>query len=787
MKDIFVHLDKLKNIYIERKGKSPDKNKLSNKSPFSNNSDKNSTNISKHSTNYFNTIYFDNNYNKSISIERPSIINLNKNIKKIDFSHKVYLIEEGSDSEDCINEDTKEVLPSLMKVAKNIFDPNKIMVLTDINYFPKEATPGLIISGIEDWVTDKHIKYFIQDVPTFIDFCKKNNSYNSYNHNYDDNYLSIISTKIFVEQKNRYAYVKLNSFSQMESIVSFFLSPIKKLYPSYNSKKEKIEVYYAYNILELTKNHWYGVILRNLPNNCNDKTLFNFTEQKVENGIKYCLNPINIDNLCCALVVCKELEYAEKLCFDLNNSEQNNKVIRAHLHPYTCKIRNWENYKNNESFSKNGYIFDKDAEESEKCIEYAKTFMEFFFPNYINTFFNSKNKKKEEENKIRNIDKNINSNGIKIKNSKDLEKEKEKNNKKKKDFTLASSIINLIKSKNNNKIIDPQKNTQLNQNNNNPNNNTESLNNNPNQVISNNNNKIIKNEIMDNNKKETIDIKNINNINNNNVINQVAQVEKGEIPQNNQIPKYSELDIKYYTYNMGDKNYYDEKEKEEKKNSYIKYKRINRDNNYNHSYNNYNNNYNNSFHNYNHNHNNYNPNYKKYDYKNNSPNYKYSSSSNYYKNYNKNDYRNKDKDKERGRDWDKDRNERNRDRFFSNDSHNKKLERSREKSIEDEKINKNKDKKYNNYEFDKRKERERYSNDRNNKYIDNKYNDIKSNDNKYNDNKYYNKYNNNKYNTDNKYYDRNNIKYYNNKYYERKKDSWDNKSKNRNDKDKRDN
>ena len=378
MKDIYLHLDKLKKIINEKKEKSPDTN---NKSNFSNNnSEKNNTNISKYSTHYFNSNYFENNYNKSISIKRQSLINLNNKIKKLDFSHKFYLIEEGSESEDCYSEDKKEILPSLMKVAKNIFDPNKIMILTDINYFPKEATPGLIISGIEEWVTEKHIKYFLQEVPSL-----------------NDNYLDIISIKIFMEQKKLYAYVKLNSFSQMEKIGNFFLAPIKKLYPSYNSKKEKIEVYYAYNILDLTNNHWYGVILRNLPNNCNDKNLYDFTEQKVENGIKYCLNPVTIDNLCCALVVCKELEYAENLCYDLNNSEINNKKIRAHLHPYTCKIRNGNNYKNNECFSKNGYEFGKDAEESTKCIEYSKTFMEFFYPNYINTIFN-KNKKKEEEN-----------------------------------------------------------------------------------------------------------------------------------------------------------------------------------------------------------------------------------------------------------------------------------------------------------------------------------------------------------------------------------------------------
>ena len=230
----------------------------------------------------------------------------------------------------------------------------------------------------------------------------------------------------------------------MEIIGNFFLSPIKKLYPSYNSKKEKIEVFYAYNILELTKNHWYGVILRNLPTNCNDKSLYNFTEQKVKNGIKYCSNPVIIDNLCCALVVCKELENAEKLCFDLNNSEINNKIIKAHLHPQTCRIRNEENYKNYETFSKNGYEYNNNADESEKCIEYAKNFMDFFFPNYINSFINNKNKKKEEENKQINNDKNdtnLNLNKNKSnKNSKD-NIDKEKNVKRKKDFDLASSIL----------------------------------------------------------------------------------------------------------------------------------------------------------------------------------------------------------------------------------------------------------------------------------------------------------------------------------------------------------
>ena len=776
MKDIFLHLDKLKTLYKEKSIKSPDKNKLSKKFLFSNNNtQKHNINANKYSTNYYSN---NNNYNESISIARPSIINLNNCIKKIDFSHKYYLIEEGSDSEDCYNEDTKESIPSLVKVAKNIADPNKIMVLTDIKYFPKEATPGIIISGIEDWVLDKHIKYFLQEVPTVIELYKRNNYYNNYN----ETYLDIRSIKFFIEQKNRYAYVQLNSFSQMEAIGNFFLAPIKKLYPSYNSKKEKMEVYFAYNIFEVTKNHWYGVILRNLPTNCNDKTLYNFTEQKVENGIKYCSKPVIIDHLCCALVVCKELEYAEKLCFDLNNKEISNKLIKAHLHPQTCKIRKEENFENYECFSKNGYKYNINADESEKCIEHSKNFMEFFFPNYINAFFNNKNKKKEEENKQRgNSDKNKISN----KSNKSIKEsnEKEKKSNRKKDLVLASSIINLIKNNNStNKKINENRNINSKDENNNSNKLIKSVdksNLNTNNDREDKNNKDSKELIIkpqkstlssnENDKKEEISqnmiqksLKNIPDKNkekkdsidiNNNYNNGENKKEKGEIIEDSPIPKYNEDDIKYYTYNMGDINYYEEKEKEkeEQRRLYSKNKRNNRDNNYNHNYNNYNN--------YNGNYHNYKTNYKKYDLKNNSPYHHYSSNSNY-KNYKKYSYENSGRERER--EWDRDRkNNRDSERFrernlkdkekdkeYSNDSKNKLLERSRDKFNDEEILNKNKDKKFNDYEYDKRNERGRNPNDRYRKY-----------------------------NTDNKYYDKNN-KYYDNRYYERKKDSWQNKSKN---------
>ena len=680
MKDIFFHIDNLKHIFKENEGKS------------------------KESTNY------NYNNNKPLSISRPSILNLNKHIKRTDFSHKFYLIEDSSDSEDCFNEETKETLPSLKKVAKSIFDPYKIMITTDIKYFPKEANPGLIMSGIEDWVTEKHIKYFLQNVPTFVDQNRKSKYY-------EDNVLDIYNIKIFVEQQKRYAFIQLNRFSQMRAIGEFFLNPIKKDFPSLNSKKEKIEVYYAYNIFDLTKNHWYGVIFRNLPPNCDDKSLYNFTEERVENGIKYCLNPILIDNIYCALIVCKELEYAEKLCNDLNNMKFNSKTFKVHLHPYTCKIRNEENCNIYETFSKDGYEFDKKADESEKCLEYSKNFMEFFYSNYINSFKYNR-RKKEEETVNKNNEKNKNSNDNKNNNK----TEKVKN--KKKDFILASSIMDLIKKQSNsenfnksngnkanneNKKISQKKETEIAKIENNSSNN---INNNMSEEQKKENIENIGNKIADINENRTNSKKEDNDITNKNNNNIDTSKEPGEMDDAHNEPKfkYSENEINYYTYNMGDKNYYDDKEKEEQRKSYNKYKKNNYYPHYskNNNYNNYNNYNNHSNHN---NYNNYNNNNYSYKKKNNSP-YHHPYSSSNQKNYSKNNYRDKDRK--------------------YNDNYNKQRERSREKSRERSEqgaLNKNRDK---NNDYDRRRDNNnnnnnnRYPEDRNRKYNDNKYYDKKN-------------------------------------------------------------
>ena len=731
------------------------------------------------------------NYPKKLLLTRPTMINITQKIKAINISNRFYLLEESSDDEDGYNEETKQTMPSLIKVSKNIFDPNLIMILTDIKYFPKEAQPGLIITGIENWVTEKHIKYFLKEVPAFKERYKNNNNNRSNN---EDN-LDINSIKFFVQLNKRYAYVKLNNFNHMEIIGNFFLNPIKKEYPSYNSKKEKIEVYYAYDLLKITKNHWYGVILRNLPPNCNDRSIYKFTDQKIKNGVKYCLNPILVDDIYCALVVCKELEFAERLCNDLNNTEINNKYMKAHLHPKICKIRNKNLLNDYDTFNKNGYKFTEEVEESEKCLEFAKPFMEFFHPDYFNSFNNNgKSKKKEEENK--------NMNDTNDNNKKN--KEKEKNNKIKTNI-LASSILDYISRNKSYEDLKKVNNKNLNSNNDINNNNT---NNNEKETIKNNIpenssnpklpqiNNIQSSMLLNKDSSMTLDIKNSNsnilsqdnnksfhenkNINNNKEKENLDDINKKNEKENNDIIKYSEQEINYYTYNMGDEKYYEEKEfnEQRKKASYN-----NQRTNYNYRENNYRNNYKNNYSNKN----SFNKDYRSYRYEHN----KISSSPRHYYNtsYKKNNSNYPSSFK------DKDYNDINRRKYdnYKERSKEKNLERSREQSYDKESLSyknkdnaeKDKDKRhyydYNkNYNINRRDEREKewdrnninrednhrkYSDERNRGYNDNKY------ENKY-DNKYENKYENryiNKYDNkyDNKYYERNN-----NNYNNRRKESY---------------
>ena len=687
MEEILVHLDQIKENIFKKNQDIKEQSKYFENHKFNLDNDNKNKRFS--------------NYNqKTLILSRPSIINITKNIKSIDMTNKFYLLEESSDNEDGYNEDIKHTIPSLMKVSKNIFDPNTLMILTDIKYFPRESQPGLIVTGIEDWVTEKHIKYFLKGVPSFKDKYKpdKNNNYNKNNETID---LQINSIKFFTEQNKRYAYIKLNNYHQMEIIGNFFLNPIKKIYPSYNSKKEKIEVYFAYDLLKLTKSHWYGVILRNLPPNCTDKSIYNFCDQPVNNGIKYCLNPITIDNIYCSLVVCKELEQAEKLCYCLNNKNVNNNIyLKVNLHPKICKIRNENFITNYEMFSKEGYLFNINAEQSEKSLEFAKPFMEFFYPDYLNSF-NNKSKKKEKE--MKNLNEN---NEISKKN-----KEKEKHLKKEKDLTLASSILDLLKhSKSNEEFKKNNSQNIIEKSLNNNSNNEQNISNNKNEEIQKNNNQIInKNNIKstiikEQNSQSNLDLIKINsqnlsiNTNENfnesqknieNIIHHEENKEKSKdniqnlINSENNNLTYTQEEINYFTYNMGDQKFYEDLENQYQRKASSYKQRNNNDYKDYYKSNNYNKDYKSQRYDHNKNsnqspHRQYNPSYSKQNpcYQKSNKDRDYNSNKNrYYNNY-----------KERSRE--------------------KAPERSRDKNDSDEWKNfrDSKDKKY--YNYDNRKDRE---------------------------------------------------------------------------------
>ena len=338
-------------------------------------------------------------------LPRPSLINLNDDEKQnsYKFNQQIIIENESSDSNSMINahinDDIILTIPTLSKISKNIFDINTIMIVDNINNFPKESINkngiGLLLINLDSWVNKNNIIYFLEQSPNSIKH-KINTNY-TYD-NFIENKIKINYIKFYYLKEKYCAFVNISSLEQVKILGEYFINPIKKLYPTLNLKGEKIDFYYSYDLLTLTKSFWYGVILRNLPRDCTDKTIFQFCEGIIKNGIKYCLSPIYINNILCSIVVCKELEFAEQLCYRLNNYElANKKIIKANFHPKICKIRRY--IQNNEIFGQNGYLFDNDIENSEICFNRSKSCVEILNQEILNNS-NIQNNKIEKDNSI---------------------------------------------------------------------------------------------------------------------------------------------------------------------------------------------------------------------------------------------------------------------------------------------------------------------------------------------------------------------------------------------------
>ena len=314
-------------------------------------------------------------------------------------------------------------MPTIFDVAKAITDINTIMIVKDPKVFPNEAKPSLVIIGLEDWVNENYIKMFLEEVPSV-----KNKQ------------LSFNSIKIFNWNKKKTAWVKMNNFSDCESIATFFYHPIKQNIPTKNSKGEKLDIFLAFDLLEITKSNWYGVILRNLPQNCSDESIRQFCDSYVRDGVKYCIYPIMIKEVYCSIIVMNDLEDAENLCMALNGMEVSTKgrKIKVNYHPKICKIRNnVEASAFSSMFNKYGYIFDENVEQSGNVVKSGIPLPKIYAKNEQ---VDKNNKKEEGEIKEDNNDK-------KKKDEKKINKDSKLNNsieKKSSSSSIEQSLLSLL-------------------------------------------------------------------------------------------------------------------------------------------------------------------------------------------------------------------------------------------------------------------------------------------------------------------------------------------------------
>ena len=502
-------------------------------------------------------------------LPRPSAIDLDKCFKKNSYynlKQDLIIEKESSDSQSMIeahiNDENTLKIPTLTKISKTIFDENTIMIINDSNNFPKESINkngiGLLLVGIESWISEKNILYFLEQVPD-LKKLKINNNYT-----YDkflENKIKINYIKKFSLGEKHCVFVNIQSLDQIKILGQFFLHPLKKNNPTLNSKGEQIDFYYAYDSLTLTKSFWYAVILRNLPRDCSFKTLYQFCDNIISDRIKYCFNPININGIFCSLIVCEDLIYAQILCDQLNNYMlPNKKIIKANLHPSICKIRKY--YNNDKYFSSNGYLFNEDIENGEECLKKSKSCVDLLFPEKFEYFINIKKRyQKQNNNNIsEKIKEEIKKENYKKKNETNNNNEKKKEGEtnikktKKKKIKDKDKSIDILKSL---KLILDMKNNKKNL--------GQNISNEPIQKeslkVENSINKNIENRALNINnileKNQNSCIKNIEKLNDKNIINENIEKEN-----NNETKQESNNEIEYYSYNFPNKSFFDDLEKE---------------------------------------------------------------------------------------------------------------------------------------------------------------------------------------------------------------------------------
>ena len=127
-----------------------------------------------------------------------------------------------------------------------------------------------------------------------------------------------------------FALVLFLNYDHCKRVYSYFNHPIKKQNnPTKNNKGEKMDVFYAFDILDMENSEWYGVLLRNIPEKSSHESLKNHI-MKYTRNVNYISGVQKVKSSYCSLVVLDTLEDAEKLCKYWNKKDMwKNKYIKV--------------------------------------------------------------------------------------------------------------------------------------------------------------------------------------------------------------------------------------------------------------------------------------------------------------------------------------------------------------------------------------------------------------------------------------------------------------------------
>lgn len=265
------------------------------------------------------------------------------------FGHNSYSIyHEGSSGEDSEIEN-KQSEPTIEDVQQSIYDPTTIRIVKDLSQIPENVKVYLAFVNIEPWYNSFHMKYFLEELHFLKDLGV---------------YPVINEIKIINIFKTNIALVNFQNTQHAEIIKGFFNHPNK--FPTFNSLNNELKVFWAYDLLELKTTPWYCIIIRNIPEGICENALKKYITNSLRtnedltgssDNIEYISNPVQVKGILCSLVTLKNLDIAERLCYELNSKNSNkdkekSKKLKVNLHPNTFKLRSTGSTKHSFNYNK---------------------------------------------------------------------------------------------------------------------------------------------------------------------------------------------------------------------------------------------------------------------------------------------------------------------------------------------------------------------------------------------------------------------------------------------------